>query len=150
MIANTVTWLAVVAQTVSACGTGLALCISRQGEVRLEVTGATCAACADDACRHEQDDAHECCAGEEATPPAEPAHAWKDACDCLHLDFADATLAAILRQACDPPGEAFAAFDAPPPTLIAADSAGVACHDAPDPHHFASHFAMLRSVMLRC
>lgn len=151
MIANLLTWLALAAQTVSACGSGLALCINRQGDVRLEVAGTPCDACAHEACAHAEDEEHDCCTDEEAYPLAAPTAALKSTCDCLHLELADPALAVVVGQTCSLSGETPADIVMPLAALTAPNLAIAAClHDPPGPHPFTSQLAMLRSVMLRC
>lgn len=151
MIANLLTWLALAAQTVSACGSGLALSINRHGDIRLEVAGTPCDVCAHEACVHVEDNEYDCCTEEEAYPLAAPTTALTSTCDCLHLELADPALAVVVGQTCKLSDETPADIVMPLTALTASDLSIAAClHDPPVPHPFTSQLLMLRSVMLRC
>lgn len=152
VMTHVIAWLALIAQTVSACGAGLALCINSEGTVRLEVAGVPCDSCSRHACEHDQDDEDDCCSEELCRLP-ESANAWTHACGCLHVDLADPAMVPLAAST-DDVAQAVTASDAPPAIhdLIGLDvPASRRYHDPPSPrYHFTSHLAMIHSVMLRC
>lgn len=151
--ANLLTWLALVAQTISAWGSGFVLCINCEGKVRLEIAAAPCTLCA-----HSHEDADsddDCVPTDDALPLDESGLNAKfspHVCACLHQALADVAMIPCVSQpaAGDQLVTAFA-------NLTAGDlhqdfnlAGQHRCHDPPYSDGSTTPLILICSVVLRC
>lgn len=150
VISSLVTWMAVVAQVVSATGSGYVLCIDREGQVRLVVADAPCVSC----CHcDDSNDGHEECSEESCRDESVVEPSSLQACDCAHIRICDPALVAMpsTEKAAAQDGMDCQAVVTPDqlatPDILTASRG----HDPPENSRSnTAHLLLISSVFLRC